>query len=284
MFVDDEPNVLQSIRRNLRKQFKLDTAEGGEAALQKLGEDGGFAVIVSDMRMPGMNGVELLSQAKQRWPETVRVMLTGNADMGTAVQAINEGQIFRFLSKPCSKEALLKALKAAVRQHRLVVAETQILEETLRGSIKLVTDILSLVSPMAFGRASRVCRTTGKVVERLAQQMSEASAALRFERAAQLRDAMELAERFAGRQAFQQVFAARELLLEDRSVPEVFWFANGRLASHFPGQRAADVEARARRGACREVADVAAVERRAHVVYSWMRQQAESRSVRVVGG
>ena len=80
LFVDDEPNVLQSIRRGLRKQFDVHTAEGGDAAMQLLREKNDFAVIVSDMRMPGMNGVELLSQVKQLWPDTVRMMLTGNAD------------------------------------------------------------------------------------------------------------------------------------------------------------------------------------------------------------
>ncbi|MDH3748454.1 MAG: response regulator [Gammaproteobacteria bacterium] len=101
LFVDDEPNVLQSIRRSLRKQFDLDTAEGGEEALRMLKANGTYAVIVSDMRMPGMNGVELLSQARKDSPDTVRMMLTGNADQQTAVDAVNHGDIFRFLNKPC---------------------------------------------------------------------------------------------------------------------------------------------------------------------------------------
>ena len=83
LFVDDEPNVLQSIQRQLRKRFDMVTAEGGEEALRILKEQGPFAVIVSDMRMPGMNGVELLAQAKDLHPDTVRLMLTGNADQET---------------------------------------------------------------------------------------------------------------------------------------------------------------------------------------------------------
>ena len=155
LFVDDEPNVLQSIRRSLRKQFDLDTAEGGEAALQKLGEDGGFAVIVSDMRMPGMNGVELLSAAKKRWPDIVRVMLTGNADQQTAVDAVNHGDVFRFLNKPCDADALAKTVSAAMRQHELITAEKVVLEKTLRGSIKALADVLSLANPEVFGRTTR---------------------------------------------------------------------------------------------------------------------------------
>ena len=167
LFVDDEPNVLQSIRRNLRKRFDLDTAEGGEAALQKLGESDGFAVIVSDMRMPGMNGVELLSEAKKRWPDTVRVMLTGNADQQTAVDAVNHGDVFRFLNKPCETEALAKTVSAALRQNELITAEKVVLEKTLRGSIKALADVLSLANPEVFGRTTRYKSLISKLAKEL---------------------------------------------------------------------------------------------------------------------
>jgi len=155
LFVDDEPNVLQSIRRGLRKQFDVHTAEGGDAAMQLLREKNDFAVIVSDMRMPGMNGVELLSQVKQLWPDTVRMMLTGNADQETAVDAVNHGDIFRFLNKPCENVALGEAVKDAIRQHTLITAERDLLENTLRGSIKALAEVLSLTNPEVFGRTTR---------------------------------------------------------------------------------------------------------------------------------
>jgi response regulator RpfG family c-di-GMP phosphodiesterase len=155
LFVDDEPNVLQSIRRGLRKQFDIHTAEGGEAAMQLLRESGPFAVIVSDMRMPGMNGVELLSQVKQLWPDTVRMMLTGNADQETAVDAVNHGDIFRFLNKPCENALLGEAVKDGIRQHLLITAERDLLENTLRGSIKALAEVLSLTKPEVFGRTTR---------------------------------------------------------------------------------------------------------------------------------
>ena len=167
LFVDDEPNVLQSIRRNLRKKFDLDTAEGGEAALKKLGEKDGFAVIVSDMRMPGMNGVELLSEAKKRWPDTVRVMLTGNADQQTAVDAVNHGDVFRFLNKPCETEDLAKTVSAALRQNELITAEKVVLEKTLRGSIKALADVLSLANPEVFGRTTRYKSLISKLAAEL---------------------------------------------------------------------------------------------------------------------
>ncbi len=155
LFVDDEPNVLQSIRRSLRKEFDLDTAAGGEEALRMLKANGTYAVIVSDMRMPGMNGVELLSQAKQDAPDTVRMMLTGNADQQTAVDAVNHGDIFRFLNKPCQPDELANAIRSGLRQHELITAEKELLENTLHGSIKALADVLSLSNPEIFGRTTR---------------------------------------------------------------------------------------------------------------------------------
>lgn len=155
LFVDDEPNVLQSIQRGLRKQFDVHTAEGGEAAIELLRNGDQFAVIVSDMRMPGMNGVELLSEAKKLCPDTVRMMLTGNADQQTAVDAVNHGDIFRFLNKPCENSLLGGAVKDAMRQHALITVERDLLENTLRGSIKALAEVLSLTNPEVFGRTTR---------------------------------------------------------------------------------------------------------------------------------
>lgn len=156
LFVDDEPNVLQSIKRNLRKQFDVDTADSGDEALQLMAANGSYAIIVSDMRMPGMNGVELLKVAKERFPDTVRMMLTGNADQQTAVDAVNHGDIFRFLNKPCDTDELAGAVTSALRQHELITAERELLENTLRGSIRALSDILSLANPELFGRTTRL--------------------------------------------------------------------------------------------------------------------------------
>jgi CheY-like chemotaxis protein len=149
--VDDDPNVLAGYQRGLRKQWHLETASSGQAALGLLETQGPYAVIVADMQMPGMNGVELLTRARTLAPDTVRIMLTGNADQKTAVEAVNEGHVFRFLNKPCSAEMLALVLDAAVRQYRLVVAERELLEKTLSGSVKILTEILSLQDPRTFG-------------------------------------------------------------------------------------------------------------------------------------
>src|ERR1700733_8122058 len=96
--VDDDINILEGYQRALRKEFDITTAPGGEEALVKIRDEGPFAVVVSDMRMPGMDGIQLLTRIKQVAPESVRIMLTGNADQQTAMNAVNEGNIFRFLT------------------------------------------------------------------------------------------------------------------------------------------------------------------------------------------
>ena len=86
--VDDDPRILQAFQRQLRKQFHIETAPGGAEGLEAIASSGPFAVIVSDMRMPGMDGIQFLSAVKERAPESVRIMLTGNADQQTAVDAV----------------------------------------------------------------------------------------------------------------------------------------------------------------------------------------------------
>jgi len=153
LFVDDDPNLLASVERNLRRKFQLETAEGGEAALAKIAERGPYAVVVSDRQMPRMDGIQFLTLVKQRAPDTVRIMLTGNADLEAAIKVVNEGGIFSFLTKPCPPDMLSAALDNALNQYRLIVAEKELLSKTLSGSIKLLTDILSIMEPQSFGRA-----------------------------------------------------------------------------------------------------------------------------------
>ena len=152
LFVDDDTNLLAAVERNLRLKFNLVTAASGESGLAKMAAEGPFAVIVADMQMPGMNGVQLLTEAQKRHPETVRLMLTGNADQRTAAEAVNIGHIFTFLSKPCPMETLTKAVQAGVTQYRLITAERELLEKTLNGCVKMLADVLSLLDPSAFGR------------------------------------------------------------------------------------------------------------------------------------
>lgn len=156
LLVDDELNILQSMQRQLRKRFKVIIAESGDEALRALKSKGPFAVIVSDMRMPGMDGVQLLSRVKASYPDTVRIMLTGNADQDTASEAVNTGQIFRFLTKPCSTAVLATSLALGVRQYNLLTAEKELLSKTVKGSITVMAELLSLANATAFSSGYRI--------------------------------------------------------------------------------------------------------------------------------
>jgi response regulator RpfG family c-di-GMP phosphodiesterase len=166
LFVDDEAPVLDGIKRMLHKEFQVDTAVGGEQALETMRMLGPYSVVVSDMRMPGMNGAQFLARVRQTSPETVRMLLTGFTDLNAAMDAVNEGNIFRFLTKPCEKEILAKAITTGLVQYRLMTAEKELLENTLMGSIKVLTEVLSAASPEAFGRSTRIARCVRHLVSR----------------------------------------------------------------------------------------------------------------------
>ncbi len=156
LFVDDDEKILIAYKRHLRKKFTIDVASGGEEGLKVIKERGPFSVIVSDMRMPGMNGAEFLAAVREKAPKAVRIMLTGQADMDDTIDVVNKGHIFRFLTKPCPPDLMTETLEDALEQYHLVNAERELLEKTLLGSIKVLTDVLSLVNPVAFGCASRI--------------------------------------------------------------------------------------------------------------------------------
>ena len=151
--VDDNVTMLECISASLEKQFPVDTAVSGQQALERMDCDGPYAVIVSDMQMPGLDGIQFLNLARQKSPDTIRIMLTGNPDTRTAIEAVNQGQIYQFLDKPCSLEALAQAVANGVKQYRLVAAEHELLEKTLNGSLKVLTEVLALIDPFAFGRS-----------------------------------------------------------------------------------------------------------------------------------
>ena len=167
LLVDDEPNVLQALRRSLHGRFKVHLAEGGPAALKMLQDDGPFAVVVCDMQMPEISGLTVLAESKRVAPDTVRVMLTGNADQQTAINAVNQGSIFRFLNKPCPADRLAETLETAIREHQSQSLERTLLTRTLTGTIGLITEFLALVNPTAFGRGGRIRNLTKQFCARL---------------------------------------------------------------------------------------------------------------------
>ncbi len=167
LLVDDDETVLRSYKRHLSLDFEITTAVGGEAGLQRCEQDGPFAVVVSDMRMPGMDGTRFLSTIYERWPHTVRMLLTGQADMKDAIAVVNEGHLFRFLTKPCVPPVFARALRDGLQQYRLVQSEKDLLDNTLKGSMQVLLDVLSLVSPGVFGRAVRVRNLANRVGRQL---------------------------------------------------------------------------------------------------------------------
>jgi len=158
LFVDDEPAVLDGIRRRLRSGFAVQTALGADAGLAAIDTDAPFAVVVCDLRMPGTDGVAVLREVRRRAPDSTRVLLTGQADLDAAVGAVNEGAVFRFLWKPCPPGVLEGALRDGIEQHRLVTAERELLQLTLRGAVHALLETLALANPLAFARATRITR------------------------------------------------------------------------------------------------------------------------------
>ena len=140
--VDDEKQVLKAFQRHFADVFDLSTANGGPEALEMMERDGPFAVVVSDLQMPGMDGIALLSTIKERWPETMRIMLTGKANLDAAIEAVNQGSIFRFLTKPTSAEILHVAIEEALEVYRLRSVERDMMEKTVKGSINILTDVI----------------------------------------------------------------------------------------------------------------------------------------------
>ena len=156
LFIDDDVHFLSSCKRSLGNEFSICTAQGADEGLRLLKEQGPVSVVISDLRMPGMDGIELLRRVRQIAPETVRILLTGHADQQTAIDAANTGKVFRFLTKPCDRATLNMVLREAVRQYHTAVAERELLEQTLVGVVGVLTQILSLINPVAQGKANRL--------------------------------------------------------------------------------------------------------------------------------
>lgn len=162
LFVDDDRFVLDGMRRILRDKYDAEFAEGPEIGLAAL-QSGPFAVVVSDMMMPNMNGAQFLAAAAEIQPEAVQMILSGQADLTSTVAAVNDGNLFRFLTKPVDRDALVVALDAALAQYRLRRAEQELLEQTLTGSIDALSDILAMANPQSARRATLIRQLVEKI-------------------------------------------------------------------------------------------------------------------------
>ncbi len=166
LFVDDEPNVLAAIRRALRRRFDVDTASSPEEGLAKLKQHS-YPVIVTDMRMPGMNGAEFLRRARTIQPHAVRMVLSGEASIDAAIRAVNDGSIFRYLRKPTEPEALVRGVREALDRFTREQSERDLLERTLTGAVETLAEVLQLAHPVAFRTTNRVVRIATELAEQV---------------------------------------------------------------------------------------------------------------------
>jgi len=128
LFVDDEPDVTDGLKRKLRKEpYRILRANSADDALNIL-ESEKVDVVVSDEQMPGMKGSEFLAVVRQKYPGSIRMILTGHASLDAAVKAVNEGRIYRFLIKPCNDAELAVTIRQALRQKDLMREAYQLLQ------------------------------------------------------------------------------------------------------------------------------------------------------------
>ncbi|MFA7418575.1 MAG: HD domain-containing phosphohydrolase [Melioribacteraceae bacterium] len=167
LLVDDDDNILQGYKRNLRNRFLIYTATDPRMALSILEVHSDFSVIVSDYNMPEMNGISFLTKAKELRPDTVRILITGYADLQMAIKSVNEGNLFRFLTKPCEQQILQSVLTQGCDQYKLITSEKELLERTLKGSIKVLIDILAVSNSAVFNRSLLIKDYAKKIMKRL---------------------------------------------------------------------------------------------------------------------
>lgn len=164
LLVDDDQSLLSSISRNLCLDYDIATAASGAEALEVIQSSGPFGVVLTDMRMPGLSGLQLIIEARKLAPLTSYIMLTGNQDLGTAVHAVNEGHVFRFLSKPCDLATIRSAIEGGLRQHTLELSEKDLLNKTCAGAVSMLTDVLEATKPEICSRLGSLSQVVDQLL------------------------------------------------------------------------------------------------------------------------
>ncbi len=219
LLVDDEPNVLSSLRRTLRSVAgRVLTAEGGAAALQVL-EREPVDLILSDMRMPNMTGAELLGHVAEQWPDVVRILLTGYADVESSIRAINEGHIYNYLTKPWNDRELALTIRNALEKKALQDERARLAAELADKNERLI-ELNRNLEELVKQRTASLRKTLGELNlanEKLKQQFLQIIKAL--SRIIELRPEMQLGlAKLVAEQAKQ---VAIELELPDKAVQEI---------------------------------------------------------------
>jgi putative two-component system response regulator len=172
LFVDDDPSVLDAIQRAFHKTFEIHVAESAEEGLSIIRENGTFPVVVSDFRMPGCDGATFLSQVVKISPNSICMMLTGCAQLETSIRAVNEGHIFRFMTKPCPMHILEKALRDGLHQYYLIQTEREYYalrkwNESLGGLIQTFARLIESKDPYTAGHQLRVSQLSVAIAQTL---------------------------------------------------------------------------------------------------------------------
>ncbi|MCM8525116.1 MAG: response regulator [Lentisphaeraceae bacterium] len=157
LFVDDDPNILKAIKRNLRGKFEICTSETIEDAIDKI-KTHTFPVVVSDMKMPVMNGADFLILVRETQPEAIRILLTGESGLEEAIKAINESDIFKFLKKPCPTEVLIENINSALRIYNAKHIEELLMEKSVKGFVLIISELMNIISPEIFKKSSDIRR------------------------------------------------------------------------------------------------------------------------------
>ena len=148
LLVDDEPEILQSLKGLLRREFELYTAESGKEALAIL-EQHEIHVVVTDERMPQMTGVQLMGQVAERYPEAIRIVFTGYADINAVIDAINKGGLYRYITKPWDPDEFIQLLHEAARQYEVIAGRRQLLSdlaEHVREGQRLIESVRAIAA------------------------------------------------------------------------------------------------------------------------------------------
>lgn len=154
--VDDDAFLLDIFTRTIGVDYEVLTVSSGAQALQLIENSEPIQVVISDHRMPGLSGAQFLQAVREKYPLIVRILLTGETDLVEAVAAMNQAGLFRFLLKPSTRPVLLDTLRAAVAQYQLQVAECELLQKTLIGTMRALSDVLAIANPTAFGHVNRI--------------------------------------------------------------------------------------------------------------------------------
>jgi putative nucleotidyltransferase with HDIG domain len=172
LMVDDEPKVLDAHRRTLRAHFDLHTALGGSEALELMESHGPFTVVVADYKMPDLDGITLLARVAALHPDTVRMILTGYADMDTAIRAVNTGDIFRFLTKPSDPDELIMAIAAGIEHAEIIRAARELeivrrLKDGFEQTLRAFTRLVEFRDPYTSGHMDRTADIAVMIAERM---------------------------------------------------------------------------------------------------------------------